>query len=114
MRPVDPPIACSLDATALTERLDQMRALGRDALLDADTAAGRATLRFAAGDGIRARLEAIAAAEARCCAFLRIGLADERDAFVMTIEAPEGAEPVVAELVAAFASAHDLSHAAMR
>jgi hypothetical protein len=97
----DTPIACSLDAASLTERIGELRALGRDALLGAETAAGRSTLRFAPGAETRARLAAVVAAEATCCAFLSFTLADAPDAIVMTISAPEGAEPVVAELVAA-------------
>jgi hypothetical protein len=100
----EPPIACSLDADSLKERLGELRALGRDALLGADTVRGRSTLCFAAGGETRARLEAIVAAEVRCCPFLSFTLDDAPDAIVMTISAPEGAEPVVAELVAAFSA----------
>jgi hypothetical protein len=42
------------------------------------------------------------AAEASCCAFLAMGVADEADAVALTIEAPEDAEPVLAELVEGF------------
>jgi hypothetical protein len=100
----DLPIACSLDADTLTQRLGEMSALGRDALLDVDAAVpGRAILRFRCDDGTRTRLEAIVAAEASCCAFMRFALANEPAAIAMTIEAPEGAELVVEDLLAAFA-----------
>ncbi len=47
-------------------------------------------------------MEAIVVAEAQCCAFLRMDLIDEDGTLVLTIEAPEGAEPVLGDLVAAF------------
>jgi hypothetical protein len=102
LMPTDLPIACSLIATDLTERLAQMAALGRDALVDADVTESRAMLRFAAGAGVRERLAAIVAAESECCAFLTMGVHDEPDVVVLTIDAPEGAEPVLHELADAF------------
>jgi hypothetical protein len=96
------PIACSLDATELPLRLAEMRDLGRAALIEARTDATRAELRFAAGAGVRDRVEAVVAAESRCCAFLDMAVTDESDTVVLTIDAPEGAELVLTELVDAF------------
>lgn len=98
------PIACSLDAAELSARLDAMAELGDDALLDSRVAGRRAELRFAARAGVRDRLDAIVAAEARCCAFLAMRVAEERDTVVLTIAAPEGAEPVLEELAGAFSA----------
>jgi hypothetical protein len=100
----DQPIACSLNATELPKRLGEMSALGQDALVDARTDGRRAELRFAAGTDVRERLETIVAAESSCCAFLTMTLSDEPDAVVLTVDAPEGAEVVLVELVAAFRS----------
>jgi hypothetical protein len=100
--PTDLPIACSLTATDLAGRQAQMAELGRDALLDAVVTARNATLRFAAGAGVRERVTAIAAAESECCAFLTMGVHDEPDMVVLTIDAPESAEPVLHELADAF------------
>ena len=100
--PTELPIACSLNATELPQRLAEMAALGRAALLDARTRPTRAELRFAAGAGVRERLEAIVAAESQCCAFLTLAVTEEPDAVLLTIDAPEGAEVVLAELVDAF------------
>jgi hypothetical protein len=61
--PDELPIACSLSATDVLKRLQQMTDLGRDALLDSDLDGTRARLRFAAGAGIRDRVDAIVAAE---------------------------------------------------
>jgi MerR family transcriptional regulator, copper efflux regulator len=96
------PIACSLNASELPARHARMAALGRDALLASRAGATHAELRFAARAGVRARLEDLAAAEARCCPFLDMAIADEGDAVVLAIDAPEAAAPVLAELVGAF------------
>ena len=96
------PIACSLTATELPERLAEMADLGHAALVDVRTDATRAELRFAARTGVRDRAEAVVAAESRCCAFLDMAVTDGPDTVVLTIEAPEDAELVLAELVDAF------------
>ncbi|HEX7298890.1 MAG TPA: hypothetical protein VF257_07765 [Solirubrobacteraceae bacterium] len=100
--PSELPIACSLSASELPARLAEMADLGRNALIDARTEPTRAQLRFAAGAGVRARVEAIVAAESQCCAFLIMRVGDEPDTVVLTIDAPEDAELVLAELVDAF------------
>jgi hypothetical protein len=112
--PSELPIACSLKATQLSERLAEMSALGDAALVDARTKPLHAELRFAAGDGIRERVEAILAAESQCCSFLSMGVSEEPGLVVLTVDAPEGAELVLAELVAAFrdqpAALHSAAH----
>ena len=100
--PTDLPIACSLTATELPRRLAEMADVGRTALLDVRTTGTHATLSFGAGDGVRDRVEAIVAAESQCCAFLDMTVSDRADMVLLTIDGPEGAEPVLAELVAAF------------
>src|SRR5436190_21667140 len=97
--PDELPIACSLSAPDLRARLAEMAALGRAALVDVCTAPTHAELRFAAGRGVRERVEAIVAAEAECCAFLTMRVSDEPDLVVLAIEAPPGAEPVLDDLV---------------
>lgn len=96
------PIACGLDPAALPERLAEMRTLGDDALVAAEVAGTTAELRFSADPGVRDRLAAIVAAESSCCAFLALALHDEPAGIRLTAGAPEGAEPVLAEWVAAF------------
>jgi hypothetical protein len=100
--PAELPIACSLSVTELPARLAEMQALGDAALVDARRDATRAELRFAAGAGVRERVEAIVAAESHCCAFLTMRVTGEPDAVVLTIGAPEGAEFVLQELFDAF------------
>jgi hypothetical protein len=99
--PTELPIACSLDATEFPRRLAEMAEVGR-ALVHVIHEGMRAELRFAAGKGIRERLEAIVAAESDCCAFLRMRVDDAPDLLVLTIDAPAGAGPILTELVDAF------------
>ena len=96
------PIACSLSPTELPARLSEIGDLGGTALLSSRTDGARAELRFARRPGVRERVDAIVAAESRCCGFLAMSVGDERDAIVLTIEAPPGARPVLQELVDAF------------
>lgn len=100
--PTDPPVACPLDAGALSDRLAHMAELGGAALLDARIDGRRALLRFAAGKEVRGRLDGIVAAEARCCPFLGMNLTEEPGTLTLTIIGPAGAEPVVEDLVTAF------------
>jgi hypothetical protein len=100
--PDELPIACSLSAAALPARKAQMAGLGRDALVEAHVDRTHAELRFAAGAGVRERLESLVAAERQCCAFLTMLVDDAPDEVRLTIDAPEGAELVLAELVEAF------------
>jgi hypothetical protein len=97
------PIACSLTAAEMPARLAEMGAIGRASLLDAETSGRRARLRFRMDDGTRTRLRAIVAAESECCAFLTMRLEDEPGVVALAIDGPEGSEPVIAELVQAFA-----------
>jgi hypothetical protein len=95
------PIACSLSAAELPRRLAQMSAIGRDALLSVSR---DGAMRFRNEGTIRERLEAIVAAESECCSFLSFDLAKSSGELVLTIRAPEGAEPVARDLVEAFAA----------
>lgn len=96
------PIACSLNAADFTQREALMAQLGRDALITARHDATHAELRFAAGAGIRDRINTFVAGERTCCAFLTMNVAQHGDEVVLRIDAPIDAEPVLAELVAAF------------
>jgi len=97
----EPVIACSLSSDELPERLAEVRAIGRDALL---SVSAEGVLRFRADDRTRARLEAIIAAESSCCPFLSFDLREHAGALVLTVAAPDGAEPLAFDLVNAFAA----------
>jgi hypothetical protein len=97
----DTPIACSLSADELPARLAEMRAIGKDALLGLTP---EGALRFRADAKTRVRLDAIVAAESQCCPFLRFDLAEAGAELVLSVAAPEGAEPLARDLVDAFAA----------
>ena len=97
------PIACTLSATDLRARGEELRALGGDGLLDATEDEGRAMIRFRPDLSVRERVEAVVAAESECCAFLEVEVAHDEDATVLTISAPNGGAEMVHELAAALA-----------
>ncbi len=99
------PIACSLGADDLAARLETIAAIGAESLISRDTEGDTQLLRFRREEGVRRSLEAIVAAEARCCSFLEMEIRDEAGALVLVIDAPAEAAPVAAELAAAFAPA---------
>src|SRR3954464_3752677 len=100
--PTELPIACSLSATELPARFAQMAQLRREPPVDVAPGGTHATLRFTAGAGVRERVTSVVAAESACCAFLAMRVSDEPGAVVLDINAPEDAELVRRELVAAF------------
>ena len=103
--PTAVPIACSLTAAELPERMAQIAALGADALAASEVAGSQAVLRFRPRAGTRERLRAVVAAEARCCPFLTMRLDDHVGELVLTIEGPPDAGPVVRDLAAGFGAA---------
>jgi hypothetical protein len=102
--PEELPIACSLDGAGLEERLAEIAAAGRVGLLKVERQAGAAVLSFRSGEGMRDRLNRIVAAESECCAFLEMKIQERDDSLELTIRGPEGARPIVEELVEAFSS----------
>ncbi len=98
----DPPIACTLTAAEMPARLAEIRAVGDAALRSAEAGGSGAVLRFGPDPDIRTRLAAIVAAESVCCAFLEFDLDDSATETVLTIEAPEGGEQAMHQLVGAF------------
>lgn len=96
------PIACSLTGADFAQRGEDLRGLGGDGLVSVSEAPGRAVLRFRPEPDIRARVEAAAAAEAECCAFLEFRVDHDAEATTLTISAPNGGAEVVGELAALF------------
>jgi hypothetical protein len=96
----DPQIPCSLTADELPKRLAEMSAIGRGSIISVSPAG---VLRFRADQATRGRLEDIIAAESACCSFLGFDLREDAGELVLTITAPEGAEPLALDLVNAFA-----------
>jgi hypothetical protein len=101
------PIACTLGAAELPRRAAEIQALGLDGLLALERGDRQAVLRFRRDPGIRDRIDALVAAESRCCAFLGFDVAEERRATVLTITAPPGGEAVLSGLADLFAEGGD-------
>lgn len=96
------PIACSLGASDLQQRLNEIAELGAASLIGHDAAAGKHTLRFRPDPTTRRRLEEIVAAEAECCSFLELALSKDGDSLVLSIAAPRDAQMLADELASAF------------
>ena len=99
------PIACSLSAGDLKQRLAAIAEIGGESLIDHDTDEGRHVLRFRSDAATRKRLEEIVAAEAECCSFLDLALEERRGELVLSVAAPLEAHGVADELAAAFTGA---------
>lgn len=98
------PVACSLDAGALEQRLAAIAEIGADSLISRHAEDGRHMLRFRADTATRNRLEEIVAAEAECCSFLDLSLDQEADGLVLSIATPRDAQALADGLAGAFAS----------
>jgi hypothetical protein len=102
MNPRELPIACSLDAEGLRSRQAELAVLGRglvDVSLPGETPV---VLRFTADADTRTSLDRIVAAEAECCPFLAMSVR-HGETLELTIDGPEDAAPVIAELTEAIA-----------
>ncbi|HMJ73265.1 MAG TPA: hypothetical protein VK471_07890 [Solirubrobacterales bacterium] len=97
------PIACSLGANDLQRRLDEIAELSAVSLIARDTENGKHRLRFRSDPTTRRRLDEIVAAEAECCSFLDLELAERGGEVVLTLTAPDDGQVVADELAAAFA-----------
>lgn len=96
------PIACSLGASNLQQRLDEIAAVGAASLIGRDAKDGRHTLRFRPDPTTRRRLEEIVAAEAECCSFLDLELSERADELVLTLAAPKDGQTVADTLALTF------------
>jgi hypothetical protein len=99
------PIACSLGAGDLKQRLVEIAAIGEESLIGHETDEGRHLLRFRPDAVTRKRLEEIVAAEAECCSFLELALEERGGDLVLSVAAPQDGQTVADELAAAFAAA---------
>ena len=95
---LSPPIACSLAAGSLAERLAEWRAVEADALISATAAGDTLTARYARRAGVMERLRALVAAEAECCPSLAFALAGDGEAIRLTVTTPGDAADLLALL----------------
>jgi hypothetical protein len=97
------PIACSLGASDLRQRLDEIAEVGAVSLIERSADCERHLLRFRSDPETRRRLEGIVAAEAKCCSFLDLSLEEQAGELVLSVSAPPEGRPIADELAAAFA-----------
>jgi hypothetical protein len=97
------PIACSLGASDLRRRLDEIAALGSESLIAREARDGTHVLRFRHDEETRRRLVEIVAAEAECCSFLDLDVSEREGELVLTLVAPDDGQAFADELAAAFA-----------
>ncbi len=94
------PIACTLGPDAYRDRTAELAELAAGALRSRAPIRGGERLTFAPDAETEKRLRAAVAAEASCCAFLRMDLRAEPDALVLDVTGPAEAKPIIAELFA--------------
>jgi hypothetical protein len=99
------PVACSLSAGDLKQRLSAIGEIGDESLTGQATEAGRHLLRFRSDPASRKRLAEIVAAETECCSFLDLALEEHDGELILSITAPEDGQAVADELAAAFGGA---------
>jgi hypothetical protein len=100
------PIACTLDARDLKERLASIRELARDALLGFEREGLVLSLRYDAGSADRVRK--MVQGEERCCAFLRFDVEEDGGSIMVTVTAPEAARDAAGELFAQFTTSAEM------
>lgn len=101
----DKPIACSLDAGELEQRLAAIAEIGADSLVSRGLDGVHHRLRFRSDDATRRRLDSIVAAEAKCCSFLDLSVREEDDLLILSISAPGDGQAVADQLARAFGEA---------
>lgn len=91
-------IACTLTPGQFRERTAALADLGARAMVAHEAIAGGRRIRFADTADVERELRDAIAAEAACCAFLRMDLRREDGALVLDVTGPPDAQPIVAGL----------------
>ena len=94
----DAPIACTLTPGQYADRTGGLAALAARALRTRKQTAAGERLVFTDTSDIERELRAVIAAEASCCAFLRMELERTDDGLVLDVAGPQDARPIIAEL----------------
>ena len=97
---MEQPIACTLSADQYRRRTGDLAALAARSLRSREETAGGERLLFADTADTERELRDAIAAEATCCAFLRMDLRRTTDGLVLDIAGPQNARPIIAELFA--------------
>ncbi|MGQ0830245.1 MAG: MerR family transcriptional regulator [Microthrixaceae bacterium] len=96
-KPAEAPIACTLDAAAMPDRLAKWQTLLDQAETRGRTADGALRLGFAA-DVSWAELARLVSAEQACCAFFAFTITVDQRGVGLEVRAPDGADEIVTAL----------------
>jgi hypothetical protein len=97
---MEQPIACTLSPGQYQDRTGELATLAARALRSREPTADGERLTFTDSADTERELRAVIAAEASCCAFLRMDLQRAEHGLVLEIAGPQGARPIIAELFA--------------
>jgi len=99
---VDPPVACTLGLEDGAERMRRWKQLGERATPTARRIGRELEVRFQPGPGVQEELEALAAAEAQCCAFVAWTVLLDGGQPVLRVTAPEDRPEDIESIASAF------------
>ncbi|MDQ2751130.1 MAG: hypothetical protein ABI775_11235 [Pseudonocardiales bacterium] len=100
---VDLPVACTLGLEDGPERMRRWKQLGERATPTARRTGRELEVRFQPGPGVQEELEALAAAEAKCCGFVAwTVMLDDRQP-LLRVTAPEDKPENIESIASAFA-----------
>jgi hypothetical protein len=97
---MDQPTACTLSPRDYGARTAALRALAARALRAREQIPAGARLTFDAAAITERELRAVIAAEASCCAFLKLELLREQRDLILDVSGPADARPIIEELFA--------------
>jgi hypothetical protein len=97
---MEQPIACTLTPSEFRNRTGELAALAARALRSREQTAHGERLTFADSAETEDELRAAIAAEASCCAFLRMELSRSDEGLVVDVAGPEESRPVIAAMFA--------------
>ena len=100
----DQPIACTLAPDQMRGRMSLIDTLAADALIGQQPIEGGIRARFRAEPGIERRVRELAAAESRCCAFLRFDVHRHEHVVVLDITGSPDAQPAIRTMLAGLAA----------
>jgi len=102
---VDLPVACTLGLEDGAERMRRWKQLGERATPTGRRSGRELEVRFQPGPGVQEELEALAAAEAQCCAFVAWTVLLDGGQPVLRVTAPEDRPEDIESIASAFAVA---------
>jgi len=98
------PIACSLDAGSLSERVDEWRRFVATSVADVETDATTLRLTLDDSDAALTAAASLGAREKACCPFFDVAVELEPTRRVLRLSVPDGAEEALAGFVRALRS----------